>query len=245
MRASSDGVRPGVLEDREAAGHHDRHALVLDRHVAVVAVALGARARPRRRRARRSSARPGRSCGSGPVSGPQRSPAFTRGSSSTSLRSACAWPRKRSSLSNRERFRRVAVNTTPKITITRRADHPRRPHPARHAASSSPRSRPPRTPSAPAPGPPGSARSPTRRRRRSRRTWRARRRSSTSGIIIRRGEITTPNTSPRPAAASTGSLTRFWKNVGIAAGSSESERWRPEILAPSRPCTAARTAGRR
>ena len=40
--------------------------------------------------------------------------------------------------------------------------------------------------------------------------------STTIGISIRRGEITTPNTRPTPAATNTGSLTRFWKKVGTA-----------------------------
>src|SRR6478609_487531 len=36
------GIGPGVLEDREAAGDDDRHALGRERDVAIVAVALGA-----------------------------------------------------------------------------------------------------------------------------------------------------------------------------------------------------------
>ena len=55
--------------------------------------------------------------------------------------------------------------------------------------------------------------------------------SRTNGISIRRGEITTPSTAPTPAARNTGSLTRFWKNPGIADGSSESGRWRPRSSA--------------
>src|SRR6478736_5189565 len=35
------GIGPGVLEDREAAGDDDRHALGRKRDVAIVAVALG------------------------------------------------------------------------------------------------------------------------------------------------------------------------------------------------------------
>ena len=55
--------------------------------------------------------------------------------------------------------------------------------------------------------------------------------SRTNGISIRRGEITTPNTAPTPAARKTGSLTRFWKKPGTAEGSSESGRWRPRSSA--------------
>src|SRR5689334_9916345 len=53
----------------------------------------------------------------------------------------------------------------------------------------------------------------------------------TIGMTIRRGEITTPNTSPTPEAKSTGVLTRSAKKPGIADGSSESERWRPRSSA--------------
>ena len=55
--------------------------------------------------------------------------------------------------------------------------------------------------------------------------------SSTNGIAIRRGAITSAIPKPIVAAIISGSFTRMLKKPGIAVGSCDSVRWRPRSSA--------------